>query len=190
MAPNTASDHATVEQMFKTHWNQAYAALQPLVSPEDDTPPRKEAIDQLAAAVVSSSILPLSFVLTGVLLFVERLRAYPLGHVCFPFGELGSGRVRDFLSLGGRSLNAVIKNLYSLHVQFVDVTTPVEYEDDEEDLPAPPTCTPLSSKGDTIHSRPVPKAGSSQLPESFRMTPLCVTPFSPSPYSCFADSVR
>jgi hypothetical protein len=82
--------------------NNAYVALQPLVSPEDDMPPRKEAIDQLAAAVVSSSILPLSFVLTGMLLFVERLRAYPLGHVCFPFGELGSGRVRDFLSLGRR----------------------------------------------------------------------------------------
>jgi hypothetical protein len=64
-------------------------------------PPRKDAIDQLAAAVVSPSVLPLFCVLTGVVLFVERLRAYPLGYVCLPFGELGSGRVQDFLSLGG-----------------------------------------------------------------------------------------
>jgi hypothetical protein len=38
---------------------------------------------------------------------------------------------------GFRSLNAVvIKNLYSPHIRFVEVTTPVEYEDDEDDLPA------------------------------------------------------
>jgi hypothetical protein len=102
MAPNTTSDHATVEQTFKTHWDQAYAALQPLVSPEDDTPPRKEAIDQFAAAVVSSSTLPLRCVLTGVFVSVERLRAYSLGHVCVSCGELGPERVRDVLSLGRR----------------------------------------------------------------------------------------
>jgi hypothetical protein len=78
---------------------------------------------------------------------------------------------------GSRSLNAVIKNLYSLHVRFVDVMTPVEYEDDDEDLPPPPTRAPPSSKGDTIHSRPVPKGGSSQLPESFANDPPVRNPF-------------
>jgi hypothetical protein len=101
------------------------------------------------------------------------MSAFPLGS--WDLGEFETFSVwADGLRKleGSRSLNVVIKNLYSLHVWFVDVTTPVEYEDDAEDLPAPPTRTPLSSKGDTIHSRPVPKAGSSQLSELFANDPL------------------